>query len=263
MSANSSVMIMIGLGALGLACGTNTPAPPADVVVPPALPTGTPTPTATASAAPTSTPPAGAPFIRERPDERVGIDACVYLGFAGFACLEALLAEKDPTIRRYMRRMSDADARLEQDSRARGEEGGVPHAEVAAFCADSGPCGKTNASGEVLDDGYACLTKAESSLLEKNRAGSTAAHARACKCSPERAQIPIMGGVLACDGPNKPVVRARDLPLDEAKDIRACGECDPTNGPAACAREIERLGKRDAELARYITSVHVPRCQKK
>lgn len=261
MSASSSVMIILGLGALGLACGNNTPAPPADVVVPP--PTGTSTPTPTASAAPTTAPSAGAPFIRERPDERVGMDACVYLGFAGFACLEALLAEKDPTIRRYMRRMSDADARLEQDRRAQGEMGGVPHAEVAAFCADSGPCGEKNATGDVLDDGYACLTKAESRLLEKNRAGSTAAHARACKCSPVRAQIPIMGGVLACDGPNKPVVRARELRLDEAKDTRACGECDPVSGPAACAREIERLGKQDADLARYIASVHVPRCQKK
>jgi len=179
------------------------------------------------------------------------------------ACLEALLAEKDPIVRRYMRRMSDADARLEQDRRARGEEGGVPHAEVASFCADAGACGKKNANGDVLDDGYACLTKAEATLLNKDRAGSVAAHARACKCGPERAQIPIMGGVLACDGPNKPVVRAKDMPLADAKDTRACGDCDPTEGPAACAREIERLAKQDGELARYIEKTHMPRCRKK
>jgi hypothetical protein len=72
-----------------------------------------------------------------------------------------------------------------------------------------------------------------------------------------------MGGVLACDGPNKPVVRARDLPLDQAKDTRACGECDPREGPAACAREIQRLARQDGELARFVEKQHVPRCQRK
>jgi hypothetical protein len=256
-------MIVVGLGALGLACGSNTTTPPADVVVPPPSPPAASTPAPTASAAPTTAPSAGAPFIRERPDDRGGIDACVYLGGMGTACLTALLEEKDPIIRRYMRRMSDADARLELDRRSRGEENGVPHAEVALFCADTGPCGQKNASGEVLDDGYACLTKAEATQLNRDRRGASVAHARACKCGPERAQIPIMGGVFACDGPNKPVVRAKDLPLDEAKDIRACGECDPEKGPAACARESERLGKQDAELAKYIASAHVLRCKKK
>ena len=89
-----------------------------------------------------------------------------------------------------------------------------------------------------------------------------AAHAKACKCSSARAQIPVMGGYLACDG-DKPVERWRDMEVAVAKDVRDCGTCDAEAGPAACAREIGRLRASDAPLATYLETVHVPRCQKK
>jgi hypothetical protein len=197
-------------------------------------------------------------FVRARPDggERRGLDACAYLGGMGFACLDAYLAEKDAIVKRYMRRLSDADARRAFDELQKNNPGGVAHAELALNCADSGACGKDGA-----DDGYACLTKAEALVQEKKVAESKAAHARACKCSPERAQLPVMGGFLACDG-GAAVERGKNLTTAEAAEVRACGECDASTGPAACAKEIERLAKSDAELARYIETVHVPRCSR-
>jgi hypothetical protein len=161
-----------------------------------------------------------------------------------------------------MRRLSDADARLALEARTKGEELGVAHAEVALFCADSGPCKKKNAEGTELDDGYSCLTKAQSLANEKDNASSKKAHERACLCDPVRAQIPVMGGFLACAGPKKPVERGKELSLAEAQEIRACAECEPEKGPAACNREIERMKLKDPELAQYIGAVHVPRCQK-
>jgi hypothetical protein len=68
-----------------------------------------------------------------------------------------------------------------------------------------------------------------------------------------------MGGYLACDGA-RAVTRAEILPTAVAKDVRACGECDPATGPAACAREIERLRGSDKQIADYLDTVHVPRC---
>ena len=199
-------------------------------------------------------------FVRKRitPSDAKGLDACVYLGGMGFACVAALIAEKDPIVRRYMRRLSDAAARRAFDDLQRGEPNGVAHAEMALGCAESGPCG---ASKETLDDGYACLTKAEAAIQEKQTAVSKAAHARACKCSPERAQIPVTGGFLACDGAT-PVERGKNLTAEVADEVRACGECDPDKGPAACANEIKRLAASDGdpELAKYLETVHVPRC---
>jgi len=68
-----------------------------------------------------------------------------------------------------------------------------------------------------------------------------------------------MGGFLACQG-KTPEKRGQNLTTTEANEIRACAECDPENGPAACIKEVERLSKSDPELAKYITTVHVPRC---
>ncbi len=201
------------------------------------------------------------PFVRKRPDERNSVDACVYIGFMGFACIDALLKEKDPVKRRYMRRLSDADARQGYAAFTKKLYGGVAHGELAFLCAESGPCGELNAQGSLQDDGYACLTKAEAALQQGEPASSKQAHARACKCSPKRAQIPVMGGFLACDG-NKPVRRATSMPLSEAEEIRKCGECDEKDGPKACAAEIKRLTNTDADLATYLRTVHVPRCRK-
>lgn len=197
-------------------------------------------------------------FIRPRVEggERSGLDACAYLGGLGFACLDAYLAEKNAIVKRYMRRLSDADARQSFDQFGKGEPEGMAHAELALNCADAGPCGKDGA-----DDGYACLTKAETLTREKKGSEGKAAHARACQCGAERAQLPVMGGFLACDG-GTPVERGKSMSTAEAAEVRACGECDASTGPAACAKEIERLSKSDAELARYIETTHVPRCSR-
>jgi hypothetical protein len=69
-----------------------------------------------------------------------------------------------------------------------------------------------------------------------------------------------MGGELACDGPDRPVVRGLDLSLEEANEIRDCAECDPDRGPAACVHEIARLRAVDPTLARYVEE-RVARCQ--
>lgn len=197
-------------------------------------------------------------FVRARPEaaDRKGVDACAYLGGFGFACLDALMAEKNPVMQRYMRRMSDADARIAFDQWQAKQPAGVPHAEFSYQCADKGPCGKTQGKS---DDGYACLTRAEMAIQENNEKESKAAHERACTCGSERAQIPIMGGFLACQG-KTPERRGQNITSGEAAEIRACAECDPEKGPAACAKEMERLAKTDADLAKYIETVHVPRC---
>jgi hypothetical protein len=199
-------------------------------------------------------------FVRVRPEQvdRNGVAACAYLGGFGFGCLDALLAEKNPVIKRYMRRLSDSDARQAFDQFQAKNPNGVPHAEFADQCADRGSCGGTAGKS---DDGYACLTRAESAIQENNVAESKSAHERACTCGSERAQIPIMGGFLACQG-KTPETRGQNVTTAEATEIRACGECDPQTGPAACAKEIERLSKSDAELAKYIETVHIPRCGK-
>ena len=105
------------------------------------------------------------------------------------------------------------------------------------------------------------MTRAESAIQQNNEAESKAAHARVCTCDSERAQIPIMGGFLACQG-KTPEKRGVNLSSTEAAEIRACAECDAEKGPAACAKEIERLTKCDPDVAKYIVTVHVPRCGK-
>lgn len=215
----------------------------------------------TPSPSPSATADSGA-FVRQRPEERQSADACAYLGFGGFDCLDALLAENDPVVRRYMRRLSDADARLSKDAYTRGEAPGIPHAEMSVTCADRGPCGQKDANGNTLDDGYACLTKAQLLTFQGDALDAVEAHKRACRCGADRAQIPIMGGFLACDGPSKPVERGGNLTLSEAQNIRACAECDHSKGAAACARELAALKPADPELARYIETIHIPRCQK-
>jgi uncharacterized protein YgiM (DUF1202 family) len=221
----------------------------------------------------------GTEFVRRPPthEEAAGVDACAYQGGFGFACLNALKAEKDPVRRRYMRRMTDATAHETFHGWME-----PAHAEFAMECNDKGPCGKTTANGIPGDWGYACLTKAEAEretreLVKQGKdsprsahpaadaaaaaARSKAAHARACHCDPESAQIPVMGGSLACDGKDKPVERGGDVGAEEAAEILACAACDPDRGAGACAHEVQRLGSSDPELAKYIGSVHVARCR--
>lgn len=199
-------------------------------------------------------------FVRARPDstERKGVDGCAYLGGFGFACLDELIAEKNPVVKRYMRRMSDSDARQAFDRWQKKEPSGVPHAEFSDQCADKGPCKGTAGKG---DDGYSCLTRAEMAMQENNEKESKNAHERACTCGAERAQIPISGGFLACNGKTAER-RGQELTSVEADEIRACAECDPDTGPVACTKEMERLAKSDPEIAKYIEKVHIPRCEK-
>jgi hypothetical protein len=201
------------------------------------------------------------PFVRQRPEEAKSVDACAFIGGLGMACLDAFVAETDPVKKSYMRRLSDSDAAEAHDAKKRGEPHGVAHAEIALACADSGPCKQTSPDGNPMDDGYACLTKAEAAWQEGESAVAAAAQARACNCDPGRAIIPVMGGVLACDGPDKPSERGKDMSIEEAKDVRACATCDATTGAAACQRELERLDKKDAAVASYLRTVHIPRCQ--
>ena len=216
---------------------------------------------ASASAQTSSAPPpaAAAAFVRERPQEPAGVDACAFTGGVGMACLAALRAEQDPIKRRYMRRLTDAEARQSLDEMAKGEPRGVAHPEVAAMCAETGPCGAKDANGNAMDDGYSCLTKAQSLAFDKDPSAA-AVHTRACQCDAVGGQIPVMGGYLACDGPDKPVTRGQSLSSDEAKQIRDCAECSKETGAVACSLEIARLSASDPELANYLKTVHVPRC---
>jgi hypothetical protein len=169
------------------------------------------------------------------------------------ACLVALEDEKDPMKRRYIRRLSDAAARQALEGLARGEDpGDVAHAELALNCGTSGPCAKMDGNSTVTDDGYACLTAAQRAYNEGDKATWRNAHERACRCNPTGAQIPVMGGTLACDGPGRPVERGHDLTLQVANEIRQCAECDPDRGPEACKREIARLRETDPDQARFV-----------
>jgi hypothetical protein len=220
--------------------------------------------TAAAAAAATATAKT-APFIRERPQtfELKSVDACAYLGGFGFACIDALVAEPDPIRARYMRRLSDAYARLSRDE----DTGSPAHAEIVECCNSSGPCGADKKTGHGdcphMDDGYACLTAAEVQLTGKRN--PKLFHDRACHCDWKRAQIPVMGGELACDGPDKPVNRSKTVTMSstEAREVVACGTCDAQTGPSACANEVTRLRSVDPDVARHIERVHVTRCQVK
>jgi hypothetical protein len=252
--ARSGVLFLMCVAAS--ACERQKPAPPAPVPLP--EPPASAPPTATAAP---SNQAAAAGFVRTKPEEPHGVDACAFLGGSGMACLEALKEEKDPILRRYMRRLSDADARQGFDELKRGEPGGVAHAEVALLCNDSGPCGK-KVNGVPGDDGYACLTKAEAARQQKDLKASKAAHKRACHCDPTGGQIPVMGGFLACDGKDKPVERGELMSTAEAADVRDCARCDAVKGVAACGREVARLKASDADVAHYVETVLVPNCRK-
>jgi hypothetical protein len=196
------------------------------------------------------------PFVRLVPGwyERRGVDACAYpdTGEAGSACIDALVIEPDPVRARYMRRLSAAQAARQRAPLS---------SEVAECCNRAGVCGAPKRTGHEdcprMDDGYACLVAAELRLAAKQDPAPF--HGRACACNPERAQIPVTGGVLACSG-ERPVKRAA-IEGAEARATMACAVCEPAAGALACAAEVARLRPRDPELARYIERYHVTRCQ--
>ena len=195
-------------------------------------------------------------FVRTKPphDKKAGVDSCAYTGGIGMACIDAYKKETDAVKKRFMRLLTDADARFAQDDLAKGQPGGVAHAEVSMNCNASGPCQPDK------DDGYSCLTKAEMAHQEGKAAEAKAAHQRACECDAKGAALPVMGGQLACEG-SKPVNRGKVLTTAEAKAVRACATCDPQAGPEGCAQVIDKLASSDQALATYIEQTHVPRCQ--
>jgi len=192
-------------------------------------------------------------FVRRPPpiDARRSVDACAYPGATSSACIDALVREPDPIRARYMRRLGDARVRVGT---------AFLDADVAECCNSSGACGAEKRTGHAdcpkMDDGHACLVAAE--LLRSQKKDGTALHARACRCSWERAQIAVPGGSLVCDGPDRPTERHA---LAEERDVLACAACEPDAGSAACTNEIARLASSDPELSRWITHVHVVRCQ--
>ncbi|MBX3234254.1 MAG: hypothetical protein KIT84_04155 [Labilithrix sp.] len=247
---------------LVVACG----APAAAATTTPAHDPAAPAKPGAAAAGPAAAPDAGRGivFVRGVPrvDERRSIDACVYPSALGSACIDALLREPDAVRATYMRRVSDAYARLGRGPKVTA----ATHAEIAECCHRDGPCGAPKRTGHadcpIMDDGYACLTAAEILRAEKaEKKGATALHARACRCSPERAQIAAPGGTLACDGPNRPTERAGVMSDREATQVIACATCDPTTGPAACAAERDRLEPNDPALAHLVEAFVTTRCQ--
>lgn len=178
-------------------------------------------------------------FVRKRPEERHGLDACIYSGAVANACIDALTREPDPVRARYMRRVASAYV----------GRGPTLSDEVAECCNAAGACGAQKRTGHAdcpkMDDGYACLVAAE--------LGRAGAHARACQCDAARAQIPAPGGTLACEG-SRPVTRA---PPPDADDILACATCDAARGPSACDRELAHV---DTDLAAFLRRVILTRC---
>ena len=97
--------------------------------------------------------------------------------------------------------------------------------------------------------------------LDPSTDKSRSLHAKTCKCDDASLELPVMGGTLACDG-SKAIDMSTSMSLEIAQEVRACAECDPARGPAACAAEQARLQRKDPKLGEYLEKVHIPRCSK-
>ena len=196
--------------------------------------------------------PLGQRFRRKRPAAQPAdstVDACIYLGFSVANCMNAYSKMSDPIIRRYMRRVSDADAVLSAEQRKNGKSSLVASGAL-------GPCVSTATCNEM--NVASCLISAELTL-DRKQAGRL--HRKICACAPKAAGVPVTHGALACED-GKPTDRSRAMPLDEARQVADCAVCDRARGPFACAAEAARLRAPDTKLADYIDQVHVPRCTK-
>jgi hypothetical protein len=168
-----------------------------------------------------------------------------------------------------MIRMADAGARAWYESRETGQRPDIEDLELVmqqnSICHDDGPCGRQDAETKddmhLFDTAYACLVKAEEARRDRNAPAARSAHERACRCDPDNAQIPVDGGFFACSGRDRPVERGKSLTPEEAADVRACAGCNWKTGPIACTNEVRRLASSDPDLAKYIETVHVPRCR--
>lgn len=192
-------------------------------------------------------------------------DACACLGGYGAACGDAFAAEKDAVVRRWLLRMVDAQARLTLEELREDPSAGVPvpHAEIGAFCKESGPCGGKTADGNELDGGYACLTAGTAEWTPGQTLADNERLARACRCGPAEARVPVMGGmgVVACSEEGAPMTFGA-VDAATAREIRACAECDAELGRKGCEAELTRLAPSDPELARYVAEAHARHCQR-
>jgi len=205
----------------------------------------------------------GCPRVYELP-----LEDCTCGGRGGKGCGDAFRDETDPVVRRYILRMVEATARVYRDDFqvnwfAKGEDPGMPHAEVALYCKDRGACSKPDPDGVTYDSGYACLTLASQFYVSRDaeaRKNGIERVKRACKCDLPNARIPVMAGygLVACDESGNPQEFGLSTELALAKEILACAGCHER---AACVAEVERLHATDSKLAAYIAEVHAPRCR--
>jgi hypothetical protein len=231
-----------------------------------ALPTATSAST-TPSAAATPVDP-NAAFVRHPPSsnnsDADAVDECTQHGGNYFSCRSAYESEQDPVTKRYLYRIAQGSAAGESGYKHTGpkeDPGSLPHAEVPGMCDPKKPCGAKDESGD-LNGATECLARVLASVIANDPAGAKAAHAHACKCNAKAASIPGYNGTpYICDAAGKPAFIAPTLNKREGKEIVACASCDPKDGPAACKTEIDRLKALDAELAAYVATKQVRRCQ--
>jgi hypothetical protein len=192
------------------------------------------------------------------------IDECTQVGGIYFSCRSAYFEEKDPVVKRYLRRIAEGQAAGVSSYAHQGprvDPGSLPHAEVPGMCDPKKPCRAKSESGE-LNAAVSCLARAFAESGMNDPAGAKAAHALACKCDPKDGSFPGYNGTaFLCDAAGKPAFIAPKMKVDEGKDIVDCAICEPERGPSACQREIERLRTVDPELATYVETRQVPRCQ--
>lgn len=208
-----------------------------------------------------------APLVRQPPSGRNSdadnIDECLQSGGNYFSCGIAFAAETDAVWKRYLFRLAQAQAAgvkgygVKRPGPIRDD---IPHAEAPASCDPRLPCGAIRDHNEINRAQF-CLARAfVASAYDPDEA--RASHLHACRCEPEAGKIwGYNGSAFYCDDHGKPAFLAPNMKQDEAKDILACGECHPKNGPPACRREIERLQSTDAGLAEFVKNVQIRRCQ--
>ncbi|NUO51737.1 MAG: hypothetical protein HOV80_23035 [Polyangiaceae bacterium] len=261
-----------------LACGDPEKPAPAASSASAARPTGVASVASASAAAPSASASASAsapaapidpnaPFVRSPPSSHKAsadaVDECTQSGGNYFSCRGAYLGEADPVLKRYLFRIAQAQAagvKVYGKAGPPQDMGGLPHAEVPAGCDPKKPC-------DIKDDGLVTNTAVPCLALAHAQHGSDpaaakAAHVHACKCDAKDGTfIGYNSSAFICDKDGKPAFLAPDMKKDEAKDILDCAICEPKLGAAACKADADRLRKADAELAAFVETKQVRRCQ--
>ncbi len=191
------------------------------------------------------------------------IDACTQVGGSYFSCRQAWEAEERPRWKRYLYRIAQGHAAGVGGyvSTAPRLEGSMPHAEVPALCVPSLPCGADSPGGQ-LNDGVACLARAQQAFVELDPAAARAAHAHACRCATPTEAFPAYNRTAFICRSTQPAFLAADMPAEEGRDIIACAICHPDRGPPACRREVARSSLVDPQLADFIADEQWKRCSR-